>query len=83
MMFHYNRDLLAINPRFNEDKFLLEKEIEMLHALLKHTETFDSFCIPTEIIDLNRHKIIVKPARILKYLQDKSNPPFVFYSNKN
>jgi hypothetical protein len=82
-MFHFNRDLLAINPRISEDKYLLEKEIELINGLLKYAETLDSFCVATEVIDINLHKIIRKPAVIIKHVQAKILAPFIFFYNRN
>ncbi|GGH77778.1 hypothetical protein HNQ91_004034 [Filimonas zeae] len=83
-MFSQNRDLLVLTRKDESDPEALEQEVELLNELLFHVENMDTFCAVNEVIDVNRHKIIVKPAAILKVLQARRDiKPFVFINNKN
>lgn len=83
-MFSQNRDLLVLTRRDESDPEALEQEVESLNELLFHVENMDVFCTVNEVIDVNRHKIICKPAAIQKVLQARKDiKPFVFISNKN
>lgn len=58
-----------------------ERQVEQLHELLYHAESWENFCTANEVININRSRIISKPHLIEKALRDKK--PFVFISNKN
>ncbi|MDB5232636.1 MAG: hypothetical protein JWN76_3441 [Chitinophagaceae bacterium] len=72
------RDLLVIS-RSTFDQ-LFEQE---LHALLYQTERIENFCIVTEIIDINRYKILHRPNDIRRVIAQRTTRPFVFVLNKN
>lgn len=78
-----NRDLLVLTKANLMSQSELARQIELLHALLFHTENWDAFSKANEIIDLNRHKILRKPFLIQKVLTEKRQKPFVFVFNKN
>ncbi|SIS71907.1 hypothetical protein SAMN05421788_101807 [Filimonas lacunae] len=83
-MFSQNRDLLVLTRRDESDPEALEQEVESLNELLYHVENMNVFCAVNEVIDINRHKVIVKPAAICKVLQARKDvKPFVFINNKN
>ncbi len=83
-MFSQNRDLLVLAKRDDSDPEALEQEVELLNELLYHVENMDVFCTVNEVIDINRYKIIRKPAAIVKVFQARRElKPFVFINNKN
>lgn len=77
-----NRDLLVLARSNAENPDA--QEIELLHELLCHVESMAVFCTANEIINLNRHKIITKPDKIMRLIWKKETvKPFVFINNKN
>lgn len=83
-MFSQNRDLLVLTRRDDSDPEALEQEVELLNELLYHVENMNVFCTVNEVIDVNRHKIIIKPAAIRKVFEARKDiKPFVFINNKN
>ncbi|GAC1443319.1 MAG: hypothetical protein NVSMB63_12220 [Sediminibacterium sp.] len=78
-----NRDLLLLSRYTNLSQDELEREVEKLHSLLYHAESWESFCIAHEIIHVSRHKIIQKPELIQRTALRKADKPFVFLHNKN
>lgn len=77
-----NRDLLVLTKRDSMNPSELEHEVEMIVDVLFHVESMMSFCIANEIADVNRSKIITKPAQVFEVVQGKPKS-FVFISNKN
>ena len=77
------RDLLVLSKKVSLDPRELEHEVELLHELLFHVEALSNFCQATEIIDVNRYKIISKSHIIEQIIREKSIKPFQFLFNKN
>ena len=78
-----HRDLLVLSKSDIMNAEQKQREIERLHHLLYQTESFESFCVANEILDLNRHKRIHKKFIIQKILREYPTKPFVFIVNKN
>lgn len=78
-----NRDLLVLSKKVSLDPRELEHEVELLHELLFHVEALANFSQATEIIDVNRYKIISKSHIIEQIIREKSIKPFQFLFNKN
>lgn len=78
-----NRDLLVLSSTAHLSEEELDRQVLMLDKLLHEIETWDTFCIANEIININRHKIIRKPHLVKKALSKKGVKPFVFTYNKN
>ena len=78
-----NRDLLVLSKKVSVDPRELEHEVELLHELLFRVESLSNFCHATEIIDVNRYKIIQKTHIIEQVIREKSLKPFQFLFNKN
>lgn len=78
-----SRDLLVLSKKVSMDPRELEHEVELLHELLFHVESLSNFCLATEIIDVNRYKIIYKAHRIEQIIRERSLKPFQFLFNKN
>lgn len=76
-----SRDILVLTGNKPMSGAAFERQVEQLHELLYHAESWDNFCIANEVININRSRIISKPHLIEKALRDKK--PFVFISNKN
>lgn len=77
-----NRDLLVLTRSAVLNKQEMDEEVQKLHALLFETESLTTFCVANEIIDIDRYKIISKPAIIQKMIA-KRLKPFQFVNNKN
>ncbi len=78
-----NRDLLVLSKKESLDPSQLEQEVEQLHEILFHVETLRHLCNVSEIIDVNRFKIISKPIKVERFLREHKLKPFQFISNKN
>lgn len=78
-----NRDLLVLAKAAELSPEAMERELAQLNNILYDTESWESFCVANEIININRHKIIRKASRIKYILQEKKIKPFVFINNKN
>ena len=78
-----NRDLLVLSKKVSMDPKELEHEVELLHELLFHVESLPNFCTATEVIDVNRYRIIYKAHVIERIIREKSLKPFQFLCNKN
>jgi hypothetical protein len=78
-----NRDLLVLSKKVSMDPLELEHEVELLHELLYHVESLPNFCTCTEIVDINRYKIIRKPHLIEQVIREKSLKAFQFLFNRN
>jgi len=75
------RDILVVmRNEFISDK-AIEQEVECLNVILRHTETFESFCSATEL--LQRNSITSRPKRIAKAICYTRLPAFWFLINKN
>jgi hypothetical protein len=78
-----HRDLLVLIKDESHIPHSIDAEVEMLHEMLYHVETIENLCVATEIIDLNKFKVITRPALIAKLLRQKELKPFQFLNNKN
>ncbi|MES2648630.1 MAG: hypothetical protein V4717_17270 [Bacteroidota bacterium] len=78
-----DRDLLVISKNALESDDALQEEISVLNQMLPVVEILQNIAHSTEILDINRCRIIKKPGVILKQLQEKSLGYFVFVCNKN
>lgn len=78
-----NRDILVLSKKVSMNPTELEHEVELLHELLFHVEAISNFCLATEVIDVNRYKIIHKAHLIERIIREKNLKPFQFLCNKN
>lgn len=78
-----NRDLLVLTKNGTLNASELEHEVELLHELLYHVENMEVFCVANEVIDVSRHKILVKPYQVLRVAGRRIMKPFTFINNKN
>lgn len=78
-----NRDLLVLSKKVSQDPIALEHEVELLHELLYQVEALSNFCLATEVIDVNRYRIISKPFIIEQIIRENNLKPFQFFFNKN
>ncbi len=78
-----NRDLLLLSKVDLLSPEEMAREVHQLNALLLHAETWESFCVANEILDINRGRIIQKPAKMKKVIGRKKSKPFIFVQNKN
>ena len=78
-----HRDLLVLIKDDSQIPHSIDVEVEMLHEMLFHVETIDNLCKASEIIDLNKFKIISKHSFITKILKQRELKPFQFVNNKN
>ena len=77
-----NRDLLVLSRKASPDPIELEHEVEQLHEILFHVECIYNFCMATEIVDINRAKIITRFSKMERIVR-KGLKPFQFIHNKN
>ena len=77
-----HRDLIILTKSRQPDVDELEKQVRSINALLYHVESLEVFCEVTEVIDINRYKIITAPYLVRKTIADRIQP-FVFLLNKN
>ena len=61
----------------------LEKELHQITRLLYNVESSQNYFLATEVIDLNRFRIIRKPNKVREALSKLVSKPFVFICNKN
>lgn len=79
-MKNYNRDLLVLfRDRYTED--LVEKEVEVLHQIIRNIENFESFSRAHELV--RRNRITSKPRLIDDATSREKLKPFHFLINKN
>ena len=73
-----------ISKKVSLDPAQLEHEVEFLNKILLQTETILQLCSVSEVIDINRYKVIHKPSLIEKLItSNKGLKPFQFLNNKN
>lgn len=77
------RDLLVLSKNVSTDQREMQLEVEKLHDLLFLVEALENFCIASEIIDLNKYKIIDEPNKVQKIIIKNKIKPFQFINNKN
>lgn len=78
-----NRDLLVLFNHEIMTQKAIEHEVEQLHQLLYEIEGIENLVVTHEIIDLNKYKIIYKPAQLRKLIRQRDLKPFVFLNCKN
>lgn len=78
-----HRDLLVLIKDESQIPHSIDVEVEMLHEMLFHIETIDNLCTASEVIDLNKFKIISKHSAITRILKQRDLKPFQFVNNKN
>lgn len=78
-----HRDLLVLLNNGQRSQESIDHEVEWLHDVLFHVEEMDNFCKAHELINVNRHKIILNTAKIKKAALRKDLVPFEFISNLN
>ncbi|MCW3087083.1 MAG: hypothetical protein JWQ78_469 [Sediminibacterium sp.] len=78
-----NRDLLVLAKAAQLGPKELEQEVLWLNRILYSTETWETFCLANEILDINRRRITRAPYLMQKILSEKKLRPFIFTSNKN
>ena len=74
---------MVLSKKVTMDARELEHEVELLHELLYHVESLPNFCQATELIDVNRYKIIHKAHIIEQVIRERNLKPFQFLFNKN
>jgi hypothetical protein len=82
-MHNPNRDILVLFKQELMTPQAMEHEVSLLHELLYRVERLDNIVTAHELLDINRYKVISKPASIKNYLKSKAEKPFVFLNNKN
>ncbi len=82
-MIRSKRDLLVLSKRASDNPDLLKQEVEILDSILLLIETTKNLCTCIEVIDINRYKIIQKPERLEKLVNQFTLKPFEFIFNKN
>ena len=78
-----NRDLLVL---FNQELMTpqsIEREVELLHALLYPVESVENLINTHEVFDLNKYKIITKPRQLRSIIRLQQLKPFVFLNCNN
>lgn len=77
------RDLLLM---FNDGSMTqkdIEQEVELLHVLLYDVERIENLVIAHELIDLNKYRLINKPAPLRNFFRRRNLKPFEFLNCKN
>ena len=82
-MKNLNRDLLLVTKKNELNQTELEQTIISLDSVLYEAESIKSICMANEVFDLNKYKIYTSKKDVAFYINNKSNKPFVFISNKN
>lgn len=77
------RDILVVSPTATLSERHMQQELRQLNEILLSVESLRTNAIMHEVIDLNRYKIIRKPAEVSKTLLDRNLKPFIFICNKN
>jgi hypothetical protein len=77
------KDLLVIAKKQQLSETAFKQEIAFLTKVLYSEQNTHSFYLATQVIDINRFKIIQKPHLIQRLLKNNGNKPFIFICNKN
>ena len=78
-----NRDLQVL---FNQELMTpqsIEREVELLHALLYPVESLENLITTHEVFDLNKYKIITKPHKLRSIIRLQQLKPFIFLNCNN
>jgi hypothetical protein len=78
-----NRDLLVLFNHEVMTQKAIEHEVEQLHQLLYAVEGIENLIITHEVIDLNRYRVISKPAQLRRLIRQRELKPFIFLNCKN
>jgi len=78
-----NRNLLVLTGKFKMNQREFEHQLELLNDLLHHVENLDAFCVATELLNINRNKIIHNFKNIREAVSRGELKPFVFIHYKN
>ncbi len=78
-----NRDLLILFKQEFMTPQAIEHEVEFLHELLQRVEKLENVSLCSELIDINRYKIIANKNKLLAALKKTHLKPFVFINCKN
>lgn len=78
-----NRDLLVLVKDEHYTREAMECALEQLNKLLLNFETTENICSAHEVFDMNKYRIIHKPALLQKIMNETEIKPFVFICNKN
>jgi len=78
-----NRNLLLLNKKEELHPEEFKREISFLSRVLDSSEAVRNFYNATEVIDINRYKIINKQFLIEKLATEKYIRPFIFFYIKN
>lgn len=78
-----NRDILVLFKQELMSAKAMERQVSLLHDLLYAVEKLDNLVTAHELIDVNKYKVISKPASIKNYLRSGKEKPFVFLNNLN
>lgn len=82
-MHNPNRDILVLFKQELMTPQAVERQVGLLHDLLYNVEMLDNVVTAHELLDLNKYRVISKPALIKNYLRNGKEKPFVFLNNKN
>ena len=78
-----NRDLLVLVKDETMNEKAIEREIALLNKLLYAVECHENVCVVSEVIDVNRHKILRRKKDVLKTVKETSPKPFIFLNILN
>jgi hypothetical protein len=78
-----NRDLLVLVKDETMNEKAIEREIALLNKLLYSVECHENVCVVSEVIDVNRHKILRRKKDVLKTVKETSPKPFIFLNILN
>jgi hypothetical protein len=78
-----NRDLLVLVKDETMNEKAIEREIALLNKLLYLVECHENVCVVSEVIDVNRHKILRRKKDVLKTVKETSPKPFIFLNILN
>ncbi len=80
---NYNRDLLYVKPTNNYYATTLQTNVDSLHTMLYSMETLQHLVTCTEIVDVNKLKIIKKKHLVEQLLRQPQLKQFQFVNNLN
>jgi hypothetical protein len=78
-----NRNLLVLTGKFKMNQREFEHQLELLNDLLHHVENLDAFCVATELLDINRNKVVQDFRKMHAAVNRAELKPFVFIHYKN
>lgn len=78
-----NRDLLVLVKDEHYTREAMESALDQLNKLLLNFETTENICSAHEVFDMNKYRVIHKPALLQKIMNETEIKPFIFICNKN